>query len=276
MKTLYLVIVLGLIGAFLSTKLYHDDKVQKQSKYLQEQEKKNTVLFQQEYDSIATSLYDSDVRVAIQFELLYDPEFFFTQKDTTLQTFVYKTPLYYQSYDNNYFDYFQKVAEIDVNNEKVIFEIKEGIHTVSDEFGDIGNEWRFKMIDDEITRFYNISEFLPKGCKNNFFQREKITKKKNCIESYKNFLAYNKEKIVEQDSVNIDNFLDYLYVIDWSKENLYDWQKNELVVIIESYSMDSTQVIHHFDNELFEDIEFSTYKWNIPNNILREKIEEFY
>lgn len=265
-----------MIGAFLGTKLYHENKVKQQTIYFREQEKKNTILFQQEYDSIATSLYDSDVRVAIQFELLYDPEFFFTQKDTTLQTFVYKTPLYYQSYDNNYFDYFQKVAEIDVNNEKVIFEIKEGIHTVSDEFGDIGNEWRFRMIDDEITRFYNISEFLPEGCKVDFFKREKITKKYNCIKSYKKFLAYNKEKIEEQEEINVDNLLDYVYVIDWAEDNLSNWQKNELFDIIENHVVDSTQVIHHFDNKLFKDIEFSTYKWNIPNDILRDKIESFF
>jgi hypothetical protein len=272
-KSIFLIASFIILCVFVGTKIHHNDKITYWSLEYRSRENLNLRKFQAAYDSIATELYNENVPIAIQFEMLYKSDLFFEQCDTLVNTFVYSTQLKYSKYRFQYFEFLKQIAEIDVRNEQIIFEIKEGIYSISDEFGDVGNEWRFKMSDEQIDRFYDVSQFIPENCDNDFFSREKRTVKYDYLNSYRAFLNYYKSKQEEQKEENLENLIDYFFVVDWAKENLYDFQKEQLLPIIENHKWDSITVNHTNDIKIFEDVVFSTYKLNIPNELLRNKIE---
>lgn len=275
-SAIYLIIILVIIGVFLGVKIYHDNKVVQLTRDYRIQENLNLRDFQYLYDSTASQLYNDNVPIAIQFELLSKPELFFEETDTIIRTFIFASRLSFTKYSPIYFEYLKQVAEIDVNNKKIIFEIHEGINRVSDEFSDIGDEWRYRMSEDEIERFSSVSTFMPDGCVNNYFQREKRSLSYGYLSSYRDFLNYYKSKIEDQQKENRDNIIDYLYVIYLAKENLYEFQKEQLLPIIENHIWDSIKVNHGSNVQLFDDIVFPTYKLNVPNFVLREKIESMF
>lgn len=281
MKTKYIIIVVVLISAVLVNKIVHDKRVEQIKKQFNQAYKENLLAFQNEYDSIATMLYDEDTRVAIQFEMLYNPSYFFKTRDTLINTILFNDFIKFNVYHNTFFDYFRQVSEIDVANERTLFNIKEGIHRISDEFESIGDEWRFKMINDELERFYEEEDFEIAGeiiddSLKSTFHRTQYIKKTNCIFAYRAFLNYYKKTMDDQLTENIDNIYDWLYVMDWANENLYNYQIEILDKINEPYmSLDSISINHTYQNNIIGNIYFTTYKWNIPNKVLREKIDSF-
>jgi hypothetical protein len=267
----YLILIALLPIVLLSIFQWHNYQLKQFSIEFSERDKVTMMTFHHEYDSFVTQLYIQDPEYAVAFEDLFDKSYVLPSVDTFIKTLFFNDKIAYIKYNKNYFNCFRNIAEIEIENVRTKLRTIEQIFKISDEYGDYGDEWRPKMLDEEFSRFFSISLVDPKDCDVNVFKRKKIEQKTFTISGYRLFLNDYKLKVEEQDSVNKDALSELIFLLSYAEAILPEYRYNN-ILNSEYLDIDSLTVRHKFQDNYFGDIEFTTTKLILPIEQIRDMI----
>jgi hypothetical protein len=240
---------------------WHNYQLNKYQIEFADRDKKTMKMFHYEYDSFVSQLYIHDPEYAITFEDIFDKSYVLPWADTIIQTLFFKDKVTYINYNKTYFNCLKNIAEIEIENIRNELEAIDIIINISDKFGDYGDEWRPKMLNEEFKRFFSIAYITPTDCNDAIFKTKKIIKKTSGIIGYMRFLTDYKSKVESQDDENTQILGDLNFLVELAKSlgnNLYnELQGSQLLEV------DTISVVHKFEDSHWGEINFTTKKFNV-------------